>query len=476
MATSTAVELPDGRRVSLECWPGDGAPLVLLHGLLDCAAGWKHLARMIDRPCYAFDLPGFGDSDCPTRNRISAYAEDVQTVLAALDVHHFTLVGHSLGGAVATALAERLGDDVAALVLIAPAGFGRIQLAEAIQLPGVRTLVRHGLPLALMNPVSAFGVYMAVVGNGHLPDPEVVARLRKNAHRWAPGAACANEAITASGRSRRAFYRRELEYRGPVLALWGERDRLVPRSPRRCNDRVPARAGQRLEEDGPPSPARTSERARTVHRSRLRQRASERARRRTEQHTPARACARELAHATAADGHARDRAAGRRVAITPSLAGKRQAQSCVHKVFERIRSHTVAWCGLLPIRDLSRYRSISQVRCDRHDTWTGRHDAHGVVAHREQRDDRDALAGHALIPRIEPFGCSLTPSRPRVDRSTAGPRHLDDASGSRSSGSCGRWTRPLRVPVDFRSSGGVYWDWAKVAGPRAGRSCVRVRT
>ena len=179
MATAIAVELPDRRRVSLERWPGEGAPLVLLHGLLDCAVGWKHVARMMDRPCYAVDLPGFGDSDCPTRNRISAYAEDMQAVLAALGVHQFTLVGHSLGGAVATALAERLRDDVAALVLIAPAGFGRIHLAEAIQLPGVRSLVRHGLPLALMNPVSALGVYMAVVGNGQLPDPELVARLRR---------------------------------------------------------------------------------------------------------------------------------------------------------------------------------------------------------------------------------------------------------------------------------------------------------
>jgi pimeloyl-ACP methyl ester carboxylesterase len=228
VATVTAVELRDGRRVSVECWPGEGAPLVLLHGLLDCAVGWKHLAAAIRRPCFAVDLPGFGDSDRPTRNRISAYTEDVQAALAALDVHDFTLVGHSLGGAVATGLAERLRDDVAALVLIAPAGFGRIHLAEATQLPGVRTLVRHTLPLALTNPVTAFGVYMAVVGNGHLPDPELAARLRNNAFRWAPGAACANEAVTASGLSRRAFYRRQLQYTGPVLALWGDRDRLVP--------------------------------------------------------------------------------------------------------------------------------------------------------------------------------------------------------------------------------------------------------
>ena len=228
VATVRAVALPDGRRVSVECWPGDGAPLVLLHGLLDCAVGWKRVAAVMRRPCFAVDLPGFGDSDRPTRNRISAYTEDVQGALAALDVHDFTLVGHSLGGAVAAGLAERLRDEVAALVLIAPAGFGRVRLAEAIQLPGVRSVVRHALPLTLANPVTSFGVYMAVVGNGHLPDPELAGRLRKNAFRWAPGAACANEAITASGRSRRAFHRRRLEYAGPVLALWGDRDRLVP--------------------------------------------------------------------------------------------------------------------------------------------------------------------------------------------------------------------------------------------------------
>ena len=114
-----------------------------------------------------------------------------------------------------TGLAERLRDDVAALVLIAPAGFGRIHLAEAIQLPGVRSLVRHGLPLALMNPVSAFGVYMAVVGNGHLPDPELSrgcartptagrrarrARTRRSRRRGSRAARFTAASLTTTGR------------------------------------------------------------------------------------------------------------------------------------------------------------------------------------------------------------------------------------------------------------------------------------
>jgi len=39
VATVTAVALPDGRQVSIDCWPGEGSPMVLLHGLLDCAVG-----------------------------------------------------------------------------------------------------------------------------------------------------------------------------------------------------------------------------------------------------------------------------------------------------------------------------------------------------------------------------------------------------------------------------------------------------
>ncbi|HEY3189707.1 MAG TPA: alpha/beta fold hydrolase, partial [Solirubrobacteraceae bacterium] len=132
--TVSSVPLPAARRLTVRTWDGEGDPLVLLHGLFDCSEGWADLAARTGRPCVAIDLPGFGGSGLPSRPRIESYADDVVAALDRLDVGPCALVGHSLGGAVAADVAER-SPSVASLVLLAPAGFGRIRLAEALTKP-----------------------------------------------------------------------------------------------------------------------------------------------------------------------------------------------------------------------------------------------------------------------------------------------------------------------------------------------------
>ena len=107
----------------MRSWAGHGRPLVLLHGLLDSSEGWAEFALGTHRPCIAIDLPGFGGSDLPRAPRIASYGEDVLAALTALDLGDCTLVGHSLGGAVAAAAAERCA-AVRSLVMLAPVGFG----------------------------------------------------------------------------------------------------------------------------------------------------------------------------------------------------------------------------------------------------------------------------------------------------------------------------------------------------------------
>jgi pimeloyl-ACP methyl ester carboxylesterase len=229
-ARSKNLILPDGRVLAYRQRPGRGSPLVLVHGLFDCSAGWKTFVARTHRPVVAFDLPGMGNSERPTRPQISAYAEDLADGIDRLGVHDFTLVGHSLGGAVATALAERIPDEVAALVLLAPSCFGRLAASELSSGAVVSRILRHALPLAMANPVTATGIYMAMVGNGRTPDREMLGRLRSGALRTTPGVQMAVKATADAGRSKDAFYRRQVDYHGPVRALWGSKDLVVPRS------------------------------------------------------------------------------------------------------------------------------------------------------------------------------------------------------------------------------------------------------
>ena len=238
MASSAAsvrsITLTDGRSLCARRWRGSGRhTVVFLHGLLDSSEGWTHLCERMDCGRIAFDLPGFGHSDAPPEGSIAGYARDVAEGIEALGLKRFTLVGHSLGGAVAASLAELMPTRVGALVLLAPAGFGRIHLAEAISIPGVRNVVHAALPFALTSSLAVTAGYMAMVTNGVTPERRLVHRVTSSGKDLVHGAREGTRAVVEAGRSRTAFHRRQMAYDGPVFAVWGEQDRLVPTSHRR---------------------------------------------------------------------------------------------------------------------------------------------------------------------------------------------------------------------------------------------------
>jgi pimeloyl-ACP methyl ester carboxylesterase len=229
MASVETLRLRDGRALCVRRWCGSGEePLVLLHGLLDSSEGWSPLGERLSG--IAFDLPGFGHSDPPSHGSIAGYAEDVAEGLQRIGVNRMTLVGHSLGGAVAAALAELLGERVTALVLLAPAGFGRLPLAEMAWIPGVRQVVERTLPILLSSRLAVTAGYVTMVSNGKPPDPELIERLTSRSRFLVHGVREATRSMLDAGRSPDACRSRPGCYRGPVHAIWGDRDLLVPRS------------------------------------------------------------------------------------------------------------------------------------------------------------------------------------------------------------------------------------------------------
>ena len=226
---SVSTTLSDGRRLHALAWPGRGTPIVFLHGMLDSAEGWTEVCRTVSRPCVAVDLAGFGASELPEHPAFSAYARDVIEMMNALDLGEVVIVGHSLGGGVAASIAERIPERVLALVLLAPAGFGRIGLAELVSIPGVRNVSeRVLLPLALGSRLTIASTYRLMVTHGKRPTDDVLDRVIERRTTLVPAAREATKAVVRAGFSQRAFHRRRLSYDGPVHAVWGDRDRIVP--------------------------------------------------------------------------------------------------------------------------------------------------------------------------------------------------------------------------------------------------------
>ena len=104
---------------------GTGRPVLLIHGLggqlrtmtlfLTAKLGRKFRVIAVDRP-------GMGYSDRPEEMSasIAAQAGYMEEVIDRLNLQKPIVLGHSLGGAVAAALALRAPDKVAGLALIAP--------------------------------------------------------------------------------------------------------------------------------------------------------------------------------------------------------------------------------------------------------------------------------------------------------------------------------------------------------------------
>lgn len=120
--------------------PAEGAAtrhLFFLHGILGNRANWRGIARKaIDRReglgAVLVDLRGHGDSlEVPGPDTLEQAARDVAELARSLGVTIDGVVGHSFGGKVALAIADRYGRD---------RGMGELWIVDAS--PGARELER----------------------------------------------------------------------------------------------------------------------------------------------------------------------------------------------------------------------------------------------------------------------------------------------------------------------------------------------
>ena len=211
-----------GRLHVLDGWgQGEGAPVVLLHGLSASAVHFAPILRDLRgcaRRVIALDMPGHGLSDRPRAALTGARLWDgVREGLDALDEPSFVLLGSSLGGFAAVRYAGARPDRLAGLVLCSPGG-APLRGADLSAFKRRFSLRRHadGLgfvdaflaerPAAPVRHALAWGVRQTMA------DPAVRTLLASVGH---------DDFLTPDDLSR---------LKPPVYLIWGQREGLLPES------------------------------------------------------------------------------------------------------------------------------------------------------------------------------------------------------------------------------------------------------
>lgn len=200
---------------------GAGAPLLLLHGFAADQGSWAPMLARLGRahPLWRLDLPGHGASAATPADSFEALLAPVLATLDAQDAPALHLVGHSLGGAVAIALAARRPERVASACLIAPAGLG----------PDIDAAVLSGICRATQ-PESLAPWLRQLVAAPELIDAAYVQQAM--ARRSDPALRAAQTALAERlfpDGTQALDLRPELErLRCPVRLVWGRADRIIP--------------------------------------------------------------------------------------------------------------------------------------------------------------------------------------------------------------------------------------------------------
>ncbi|WP_417768220.1 acetoin dehydrogenase dihydrolipoyllysine-residue acetyltransferase subunit [Stappia sp.] len=200
---------------------GDKTPFVLLHGFASDGASWAPLLASLPKghPVYRIELPCHGRSP---RRRIASFAELVRDMRQAFDglgLERAHLVGHSLGGAVAAALADTRARRIASLTLLSPAGLGPEINGPALAGIARATRAESLAPWLKLLPADEETVSWNYVRSVMLTraDPALRAAQADLAEHLFPDGVQAFSIAAALDRI-------EL----PTRIVWGRRDRIIP--------------------------------------------------------------------------------------------------------------------------------------------------------------------------------------------------------------------------------------------------------
>lgn len=221
-------DLPNGHRIHYQDL-GQGPVVVFLHGSGSGASGHSNFKgnypQLVENGYRVIvpDLIGYGYSDKPddVDYPLDFFVECVKQTLDQIGVDRYSLVGNSLGGAIAIKYALDYPDNVEKLVLMAPGGVD--DQPDYFKMPGMQIMREVFTSPEPVTPerMKQF-IIDALVWNADVVDDQLVQERWATAQLQNPQVV---KTMTVPNMTDRLS-----ELRGPTLVFWGMNEKMMPES------------------------------------------------------------------------------------------------------------------------------------------------------------------------------------------------------------------------------------------------------
>lgn len=209
--------------------PGQGRPVVLLHGLMAWGISWEPvLDSLAGRPYYVPDLRGFGWSEKTNQGTydLTSQAQRVLRLLEAWGLDEVTLMGHSMGGEIALRVALLAPERVRSLVLCDSACYVSGRGAAVERMLRLPPWLAH---LLLRGTAFSWRYADRAMQNIYYNPARIAGRMVRAYHAPSrlPGVAPTLRAVLRD-MDFGAWQERYAEITQPTRMIWGEHDTITP--------------------------------------------------------------------------------------------------------------------------------------------------------------------------------------------------------------------------------------------------------